>query len=143
MRGMKDFGIAPLGATETGRVGELLAAYTLEKHGLGCSLVDRRGSDIWCMALDGTLFKLEVKTATAPSHEGRGTYSYSYQVHRRDADWFAFVALDREAVIFRPRLWLKPYTTHRLHPDSFGSTLQRVTLNDLMHRTQKKTAEAA
>lgn len=130
----------PLGTTETGRVGEYLAAYLLEKRGIGCSLVDRRGSDIWCHHPDGSMFRVEVKTATEASHKGKGIYSYSYQVQRRDADWFAFVALDREAVIFRPRHWLKPYTTHRLHPRIFSVPQQRVSLNHLIEQTQKKVA---
>lgn len=101
-------------ATETGRLGEYLTAYILEREGIACSVVDRRGTDMWCERPDGSHFRLEVKTAEAPCHRGKGAFSYSFQVRRREADWYAFVALDLEKLLIRPRSWLRPYTTHRL-----------------------------
>jgi hypothetical protein len=112
---------ATLSATDVGRCGENLIAYQLERAGVSCSVVDRRGSDIWCRSPGGVLFALEVKTATAPSNRGRGQLSYSFQVRSREIEWYAFVALDVEQVIYRHVSDLKPYTTHRIDPQTFSA----------------------
>jgi hypothetical protein len=111
---------ATLSATDVGRCGENLIAYQLERAGVSCSVVDRRGTDIWCRSPGGVLFALEVKTATAPSNRGRGQLSYSFQVRSREIEWYAFVALDIEQVIYRHVSELKPYITHRDSPQLFS-----------------------
>ena len=112
---------ATLSATDVGRCGENLIAYQLERAGVSCSVVDRRGTDIWCRSPGGVLFALEVKTATAPSNRGRGQLSYSFQVRSREIEWYAFVALDVEQVIYQHVSNLKPYVTNRIDPKSFSN----------------------
>lgn len=82
---------------EVGRVGENLAAFYLGMRGFSASIVDRRGSDIWCQAPSGQLFSVEVKTATKPYDLKVGKYSYpyySYHLQNKKADQFILVSLE-------------------------------------------------
>jgi hypothetical protein len=124
---------ATLSATDVGRCGENLIAYQLERAGVSCSVVDRRGTDIWCRSPGGVLFALEVKTATAPSNRGRGQLSYSFQVRSREIEWYAFVALDIEQVIYRHVSDLKPYVTNRIDPKLFSTHITGYSLTLMMH----------
>jgi hypothetical protein len=85
---------AKLRATETGRVGENLAAYYLESVGIEASIVDRRGSDIWCRKPDGGMFSLEVKTAREAYKFSPNRTRYTYRVRNRKADHYMMVCLN-------------------------------------------------
>jgi hypothetical protein len=104
----------------SGASGELLTAYVLTRVGLHATLVDAKGPDIWCRTQDGSIFTVEVKTAIAPTPRGVGKpRSYSFQVPDRQADIFAFVALDKERVLFKLPDSLPTYTTVRINPEEF------------------------
>lgn len=82
---------------EIGRVGENLAAFYLGRLGFDASIVDRRGSDIWCQAPSGTLFSVEVKTTTKPFTNRPNGYSYesyAFRIQNKKADQFILVSLD-------------------------------------------------
>lgn len=80
---------------ETGRIGENLAAYYLGLAGFDASIVDRRGSDIWCQSPEGNMFSVEVKAAGKPilkRHYVTPTYYFSVQT--KIADQFMLIGLD-------------------------------------------------
>lgn len=91
------------------------------------------------------MFRLEVKAASTTSHEGRGHYTYSFQVQRRSADWYAFVALDKEMLFLEPRANLKPYTTHRFGEGAFSHLRMMTSIRGLIRtlETQADVLEAA
>lgn len=113
-------------ATIIGRVGENLAAYYLEFNNFECSIVDRRGADIWCRAPNGTLFGLEVKTATKRCTDNR---YYSFYITKKEADQFMLTCLDTNLVrVFsRERLLdrMNKNTSDMIHmkPDEFTEEL--------------------
>lgn len=113
-------------ATIIGRVGENLAAYYLEFNSFECSIVDRRGADIWCRAPNGTLFGLEVKTATKRSTDNR---YYGFYITKKEADQFMLTCLDTNLVrVFsRERLLdrMNKNTSDMIHmkPDEFTEEL--------------------
>ena len=74
-----------------GRVGENLAAYYLEFNNFECSIVDRRGADIWCRAPSGILFGLEVK---ASAHKTTGDRYHTFSITKKEADQFMLTCLD-------------------------------------------------
>ena len=74
-----------------GRVGENLAAYYLEFNNFECSIVDRRGADIWCRAPSGTLFGLEVKTS---AFRTTGDRYYTFSIAKKEAAQFMLTCLD-------------------------------------------------
>jgi len=83
-----------IGSADIGRVGEYLVASVMEGVGVSASIVDRRGTDIFCrFPGGGQMFSLQVKTAPSPVSVG-GMRLYQYSVKRKEADWYAFVALD-------------------------------------------------
>ena len=80
-----------LDASIVGRVGENLAAYYLEFNNFECSIVDRRGADIWCRAPNGTLFGLEVK---ASAFKTTGDRYHTFRITKKEADQFMLTCLD-------------------------------------------------
>jgi hypothetical protein len=48
---------------DTGRQGEFLAAYILEKNGIEVHHVDRSGADLWCR-INNAILTVQVKAAT-------------------------------------------------------------------------------
>ena len=96
-----------------GRVGENLAAYYLESIGFECSIVDRRGADIWCRAPNKQLFGLEVKSAyTQPSNNGL----YAFHFSKKEADQYMLTCLDTNMVrIFSRERLLERMTSNTMH----------------------------
>ena len=99
-----------------GRVGEFFVAYVLERHGVECHHVDRFGMDLWCRLPNEQLVTVEVKTSTGARRRGAHLPAYFFSTNSRNADWYAFVALDIERVLFVPMnevtavtLRIKPY----------------------------------
>lgn len=113
-----------------GRIGEQLASYYLEHAGVECSVVDRRGSDVWAHIPGGEMFSLEVKTAQELSVRENAykdrVYTnsyYSYSVRSQDAQEYAFVALDLQLmrILNKRELW-RYSKSHMFHfkPDFFS-----------------------
>lgn len=118
--------------TDTGRVGEFLAAYILETHNVEVHHVDRTGADLWCRA-NGTIFTVQVKSASQAvrSNDHTQTGYYSYLTKRLDADWHCFVALDRQLLLMRPTSEITA-TTVRIAPSEFNATNQRRTIEAML-----------
>ena len=101
-----------------GRVGEFFVAYVLERHGVECHHVDRFGMDLWCRLPDGRLVTIEVKTCTGTRRSGPRRPTYLFTTNSRTADWYAFVALDIERVLFVPMHEVTAMTL-RIKPHNF------------------------
>ena len=90
----------------TGLMGEFFAAYVLEKHGVECHHVDREGSDLWCKVRD-SIVTVEVKSATGARVGGspggpKRAPRYHFNTSVKDAQWYCFVAVDKELLLMRP-----------------------------------------
>lgn len=119
--------------TETGRRGEFLAAYILESHGIECHHVNREGADLWCK-VQGRVFTVEVKSASAVAKSDRGRPSRYYQFHtnNKSAEFHCFVALDRQLVVVRPTALITGLTTRILNAE-FNEANQRRTIEELIN----------
>ena len=104
--------------TKIGRVGEFFVAYVLERHGVECHHVDRFGMDLWCRLPDERLVTVEVKTCTGTRRSGPRRPAYLFTTNSRTADWYAFVALDIERVLFVPMHEVTAMTM-RIKPHNF------------------------
>ena len=104
--------------TKIGRVGEFFVAYVLERHGVECHHVDRFGMDLWCRLPDERLVTVEVKTCTGTRRSGPRRPAYLFTTNSRTADWYAFVALDIERVLFVPMHEVTAMTL-RIKPHNF------------------------
>jgi hypothetical protein len=117
--------------TDIGRAGEFLAAYILETHGVEVHHVDRAGADLWCK-VRGSITTVQVKACTAPTQSNaRSTQYYSYKTQPSDADWYCFVALDRELLLMRPSEGI--VSTTRIAPSEFNEANQRRTIEDMIN----------
>lgn len=105
---------------DVGRLGEMLIGYKLEKAGFETSFVDRCGVDFWIRNPKGVITTLEVKTSSEPGNWGRGQLAYSFTVRDRSADYYAFVALDKEQFIVLGKDELCDYRVHRLTSKAFS-----------------------
>ena len=72
--------------------------------------------DLWCRLPNERLVTVEVKTSTGARRRGGHRPAYFFSTNSRNADWYAFVALDIERVLFVPMnevtavtLRFKPY----------------------------------
>ena len=118
--------------TDIGRAGEFLAAYILETHGVEVHHVDRAGADLWCK-VQGSIVTVQVKACTAPTQSNaRSTQYYTYKTQYSDADWYCFVALDRELLIMRPSESIVA-STMRIAPSEFNEANQRRTIEEMIH----------
>jgi hypothetical protein len=119
-------------ATDIGRQGEFLAAYILETHGVEVHHVDRAGADLWCKTNTG-IVTVQVKTCTSPklSNE-RSKPAYAFYTPQSTANYFAFVALDRELLILKPNTPHTTKNTTRLAVHEFNPTNQRRTIEAMM-----------
>lgn len=95
-----------LNPTSVGRIGEYLTAFYLESLGIDCTIVDRRGTDIYCRMPDGHMFTLEVKSSQKHQNKKRAEADsdfYAFHVSNKAAKWYAFVDLNSRLVLFRHR----------------------------------------
>ena len=118
--------------TDIGRAGEFLAAYILETHGIEVHHVDRAGADLWCK-VQGSIITVQVKAAQAPvKSNARSAVYYTYKTQPSDADWYCFVALDREMLLMRPCESIVAMTT-RVSPSEFNEANQRRTIEEMLN----------
>jgi hypothetical protein len=117
--------------TDIGRAGEFLAAYILETHGVEVHHVDRAGADLWCK-VQGSIITVQVKSSQAPKPTRKGSTVpyYSYRTYNPVADWYCFVALDRELLIMRPASAVVTTST-RFAPAEFNEANQRRTIEEM------------
>ena len=117
--------------TDIGRAGEFLAAYVLETHGVEVHHVDRAGADLWCK-VRGSITTVQVKASRgALRSNSRSTPYYTYRTQPSDADWYCFVALDRELLIMRSSGSIVASTT-RISPSEFNEANQRRTIEEMI-----------
>jgi hypothetical protein len=117
--------------TDIGRAGEFLAAYILETHGVEVHHVDRAGADLWCK-VRGSIVTVQVKASQAPVKSNKRSYVYyTYATRNPVADWYCFVALDRELLLMRPSESIVATTT-RIAPSEFNEANQRRTIEDMI-----------
>lgn len=121
--------------TDIGRQGEFLAAYILETHGVEVHHVDRAGADLWCRT-PNKIVTVQVKTTTQPkpSNERSNPY-YTFSTPHADANFYAFVALDRELLIIKPNNPETTKTTTRFAVHEFNPTNQRRTIEAMLAKT--------
>ena len=88
-----------------GRIGEYFVAFILEREGIEASIVDRVGTDLFCRRPNGEMFSVEVKTAVKGilAHKTAKTPRMNYTIKTIRSDWYAFVELSSELVLFKPR----------------------------------------
>lgn len=118
--------------SDTGRRGEFLAAYILETYGIEVHHVDRAGADLWCKVND-KIFTVQVKCAAGPEGGNRSSkmFNYRFLIRSISADWFAFVALDRQLLIVRPAASLA-VSTFRMSVSEFNEANQRRTIEEMI-----------
>jgi hypothetical protein len=121
--------------TDLGRVGEFLAAYILETYGIEVHHVDRAGADLWCRA-NNTIFTVQVKAASRPtkSNDHTSVGYYGFHTKSTSADWFCFVALDRQLLLMR-RVADVTTTSLRLAPSEFNEANQRRSIDAVLNST--------
>ena len=118
--------------TDTGRMGEFLASYILETYGVEVHHVDRAGADLWCRA-NNAIVTVQVKSARQPARSNDHTQSayYSYLTKNPNADWYCFVALDRQLLLMRRTAEITT-TTVRIAPSEFNEANQRRTVEQML-----------
>ena len=73
----------PVSTAHIGRAGEYLAAAYLERSGIECSIVDRRGYDLWCRVPSGRMFTVQIKASNRPrSCHREDAPAYKYRLAR-------------------------------------------------------------
>lgn len=118
--------------TDTGRMGEFLASYILETHGVEVHHVDRAGADLWCRA-NSKLITMQVKAATVPTKSNSHTSVayYNYTAKNRNADYFCFVALDLRLLLLRPSSTITGSTV-RIAPEEFTDASQSQSIEAML-----------
>lgn len=79
----------------SGRAGEILASYYLERCGMPCSIVDRFGTDIWARGPGGQYFSIEVKSARI---QPALPDSYVFSIRNKTADQFVLICSDNSLI---------------------------------------------
>lgn len=125
--------------TEIGRQGEFLAAYILETFGVECHYVNRTGADLWCM-INGAVRTVEIKSASASrtsyGHTKRparpmANPAYMFHTKHKTAEFFCFVALDRQLLLVRPAVTVTATTT-RIPVSEFNAQNQSRTIEEMI-----------
>lgn len=98
-----------------------------------CHHVNRDGADLWCK-VRGSIITLEVKSASTPRRQNKDVLnpSYNFNVRNRHAEWYGFVALDRQLLILRPRSEVRSQTV-RFKTAEFNEQNQRRTIEELLN----------
>lgn len=118
--------------TDTGRQGEFLAAYILETHGIEVHHVDRTGTDLWCKLGHG-IVTVQVKSCSQPKQTNdRSNLYYTFSTQPSDADYYAFVALDRELLVIKANEGDAIKSTTRFMAHEFNATNQRRSIRAML-----------
>jgi len=115
-----------------GRIGELLTAAHLESFGAPCSIVHQDKTDILAWS-DNHPIRIQVKSRTGLTG---ASYQFPLAANKKGeygCDVFAFVALDRHAIIFDlppPKL----IKTKRIKPHLFTEKKAEATWHSALHK---------
>ncbi len=119
---------------DTGRAGEFLASYILETFGIEVHHVSRDGADLWCKISDSRIVTIDVKAASKISESNRRSARYRFFTPTQktvSADYYAFVALDRQLMIVTPTPSVKSQTTS-IATFEFNESNQRRTIEEMI-----------
>jgi hypothetical protein len=112
-------------AVEAGKIGELVCMVRLMKMDVACEIVHMDTTDIVAQTEHG-LIRIQVKSSQFKRHGNKNGYQFSlaYGSNKRPltrghCDLIAFVAIDRERVLFKPVECLKGQLTKRFLPQKF------------------------
>lgn len=112
----------------TGRLGELLAVYELEKRGIQVAHVDRDDVDLWVRTPTGRMKTVQVKATAAPISNGSTLQRYHFNTQSAcHADLYGLVALDSEIMLFCP---CTAGGTQWFHPDSFSPEAMEASIKE-------------
>lgn len=87
-----------LSSTETGREGELLTCYHLQRMGFRTAIVNFPGVDVVALPQWDRPFTVEVKSRTRKDHDS-SLYCFRNK-SKGTSDWIAYAALDLQLVLF-------------------------------------------
>jgi hypothetical protein len=80
----------------------------------------------------GSIYTVQVKSSTVPIPTNERSFLYyTYATRNPVADWYCFVALDRELVLMRPAVMVVAKTT-RIAPSEFNEANQRRTIEEMV-----------
>jgi len=116
-----------LRSTQTGRAAEYLCCYLLELNGIEAHHLNST-TDILAVVPSGRVVRLEVKASNTPAHKKSGD---KYRFLARNAgrsDWYVFVALDIQLMIFMPSAEVKNKTI-TIDGSAFTELAQSSTLS--------------
>jgi hypothetical protein len=121
--------------SDIGRQGEFLAAYILETHGVEVHHVDRAGADLWCRTPHGIVtVQVKARSKPHPTNDRSQPY-YSFNTNHSDADFFAFVALDRELLLIKHNDPQDKKHTTRFAAHEFNPANQKRTIEAMLAKT--------
>lgn len=130
-----------------GRLGELLTCYYLEVLGVKCEHVRAHGCDLWCETADGTLLRCEVKSTTKlvstyeTHRKNKSVYKFYLQdIQKQQADFHAFVALDKSLVLFYPNEDLPKCLTKSIGHTKFTNEAIEASLSYTLQRLTERVA---
>lgn len=115
--------------SSVGRTGEFLVMSKLEYAGAHCVHSDATGDDIWVRLDGGKIRRVQVKSAhlIVPNGRRKALYKFSTPKAAERPDFYAFVAIEPQAVLFRSNVMVKSETT-RIYPDEFTEAAERETM---------------
>lgn len=117
------------GSTETGRTAEFLVCYVLQCNGIEAHHVNA-STDIIATLKSGRLVRIEVKGSSEPVKRGnRSSYLFS-RTSTNNAEWYAFVALDKELVFFVPSVEIKGKSI-TIHNSKFSEAEQKRSVESI------------
>jgi len=121
------------GTTETGRTAEFLVCYVLQCNGIEAHHINA-STDVIAILKTGKMIRIEVKGASQPVKRGHRS-SYIFGKNLSDnAEWYAFVALDREAVFFVPNDMAKKGQSVTIKALFFTSDEQKRSVESIINQ---------
>lgn len=114
---------------DTGRAGEFLCAFLLEKHfGLEVHHVRTTEDDLWCRTDSGTVIRVQVKSANL---RGKNRFEY-FTGTRRGADVYAFVAIGKDLMLLKSCEWVGDKTRININTKQFTLHNMITTGNEVL-----------
>jgi hypothetical protein len=114
---------------DTGRAGEFLCAYLLERHfGLEVHHVRTTEDDLWCRNDSGAVIRVQVKSANL---RGRNRFEY-FTGTRRGADVYAFVAIGKDMMLLKSCEWVGDKTRININTKQFTLHNMITTGNEVL-----------